>query len=55
MQYRGINKLYYQNVYKNQENPLGFISLSYKDENYKLLDTDKEEILRIIEKMKSYL
>ena len=50
-----INKVYYQNIYKDKSNPLGFISLSYKDKNFTLLDDDKNEILRIIEKMKTYL
>jgi len=51
----GINKVYYQNIFKDKNNPLGFISLSYKDKDYILQDNDKIEILKIIEKMKSYL
>lgn len=55
MKYRNISKIYYQNLFKDKDNPLGFISISYKDENFEMPDGDKEEILRIIEKMKSYL
>lgn len=55
MKYRNINKLYYQNIFKEVENPLGFISISYKDENYEIPEGDKNEILRIIEKIKTYL
>lgn len=55
MKYRGISKIYYQNLFKDKENPLGFISLSYKDENFDLPEADKIEILRIIEKIKSFL
>jgi len=55
MKYRGVSKLYYQNVFKEEENPLGFISISYKDENYEIPECDKVEILRIIEKIKSFL
>lgn len=51
----GINSIYYQNVFNNRENPLGFISLAYKEENYILHNDDKIEILRIIEKMKSLI
>ena len=51
----GINSIYYQNIFKNRENSLGFISLAYKDENYILPKEDKVEILRIIEKMKSLI
>jgi hypothetical protein len=52
---KGINKIYYQNIFKNKENPFGFIVLSYKDKNFKLPDSDKTEVLRIIEQIKSYL
>jgi hypothetical protein len=52
---RGIKKIYYQNVFKDKENPLGFVSISYKNEDYIISEDDKKEILRIIEKMKTYL
>ena len=52
---KNINTIYYQNVFKNKENPLGFISMSYKDKGYILPEDDKVEILRIIEKMKSLI
>jgi hypothetical protein len=55
MQKRGVNKMYYQNIYKNEKNPLGYVAISYKDTNYELPEEDKIEILRLIEKMKSYL
>lgn len=51
----GINTIYYQNVFKSKENPLGFISLAYKNEKHILPKDDKIEILRIIEKMKSLI
>ncbi len=52
---KNINTIYYQNVFKNKETPLGFISMSYKDKGYILPEDDKVEILRIIEKMKSLI
>jgi len=52
---KGVNKIYYQNVFINRENPLGFITLSYKDKNFELPEDDKVEVLRIIENIKSYL
>jgi hypothetical protein len=52
---RGINKIYYQNIYKDEFNPLGYVAISYKNINYELPEEDKIEILRIIEKIKSYL
>lgn len=52
---REINTIYYQNIFRDKENPLGFISLSYTDESYDLPQEDKIEILRIIEKMKSLI
>ena len=52
---KGINKIYYQNVFVNKDNPLGFITLSYKDTNFELHEDDKVEVLRIIENIKSYL
>jgi len=55
MKYRNISKMFYQNIYKDKENPLGFISISYQTENFKLSEGDKFEILRIIEKIKTYL
>ena len=55
MKYRNISKMFYKNIYKDKENPLGFISISYQTENFKLSEGDKFEILRIIEKIKTYL
>lgn len=53
---REIKKVYYHNIYKqNRELPIGFIAISYKDENDIIIDSDKTEIFRLIEKMKSYL
>ena len=52
---KDINTIYYQNIFKNKENPFGFISLLYKNENYLLPEEDKIEILRVIEKMKSFI
>lgn len=52
---KGINTIYYQNIFKNKENPLGFVSLGYKTENYVLPQENKVEILRIIEKMKTLI
>lgn len=52
---RGVNKFYYQNLFKDKNNTLGFIAVSYKDKDFNLLEDDKDEILRIIEKMKYYL
>ena len=51
----GINTIYYQNLFKSKENPLGFISISYKDENFSLEQDDKVEILRIIEEIKLFI
>jgi hypothetical protein len=55
MKYRNISKMYYQNIFKDMDNPLGFIALSYIDENFIIPEADKIEILRIIEKIKSFL
>lgn len=55
MKKREINKIYYQNIYKEEHNPLGYVAISYKDENFIMPEDDKIEILRIIEKMKTYL
>jgi hypothetical protein len=55
MEYREIKNIYYQNIFNNKENPLGFVTISYKNENYVIPDSDKIEILRIIEKIKSYI
>jgi len=55
MKRRGVNKMYYQNIYKEESNPLGYIALSYKNIDYVLPDDDKIEVLRIIEKIKTYL
>ena len=55
MKKRGVNKMYYQNIYKEELNPLGYIAISYKDGEYMLPDDDKIEIIRIIEKIKTYL
>jgi hypothetical protein len=52
---KGISTIYYQNIFKNKENPLGFVSLGYKTENYVLPQEDKVEILRVIEKMKTLI
>ena len=55
MKRRGVNKMYYQNIYKEEKNPLGYIAISYKDENFMLPEDDKIEIIRILEKIKTYL
>lgn len=53
---REIKKIYYYNIYKNNINfPDGFLILSYKDEKYELVDSDKKEIFRLIEKMKKFI
>jgi len=50
-----IKKCYYQNIFNDSEKPFAFIIISYKDENYNILDGDKEEILRILQKIKSLI
>ena len=52
---KGINTIYYKNIFKNEETPFGFISLGYKNENHVIPTEDKIEILRIVKKMKSLI
>lgn len=53
---REVKKVYYQNVFKqNLDTPVGFITLAYKDENSTLAESSKDEIKKMIEKMKIYL
>lgn len=49
---KGINKIYYQNIFKNDINPFGIISISYKDKGFELTEDDKVQISRVIENMK---
>jgi hypothetical protein len=51
MKYRGLSKVYYQNIADNMHQPNGFIILSYMDKNYELSHGDKFEIQRIMEKV----
>lgn len=55
MLYKGTNKIYYQNIYKNSSNPVGFIAISYKDINYNIPNCDEKEILRMINKIKNII
>jgi hypothetical protein len=52
---RKIEKVYYQNIFKDTTNPVGFIVISYKNINYIISEADKSEILRMIEKIKIFL
>lgn len=48
---KGINKIYYKNVYK-EDKPFGIILISYENENIELENDDQTEILRIIDNIK---
>ena len=50
-----INKLYYQNIFKECEKPIGFIIFSYKDKNFILSEDDKQDAMTVIEDMKQYI
>lgn len=52
---KGINKIYYQNVYKTDSKPFGIVLISYKDEKFELLEDDKSEILRIVNNMEYFI
>lgn len=46
---RELNKIFYQNIFKyNEDIPLAFVTISYKDKDYILSDDDKFEIIRIL-------
>jgi len=51
MSFRGVNKLYCQNISEIKNKHIGFLALSYKDINYNLSDGDKFEIQRIAEEI----
>lgn len=55
MKYKGTNKIYYKNIFKNSDNPVGFVAISYKDINYTISKGDKIEINRMIGKIKNYI
>ena len=54
LKYRGIKKLYFRNIKKSIDTPLGYIAFSYKDE-YELDERQREEILRITTKISNLL
>jgi hypothetical protein len=49
-----INKIYYQNIYKEKDKPFGFILLSYCDD-HTMSSEEKSEILKIIENIKEFI
>jgi hypothetical protein len=49
-----INKVYYQNIYKEKDKPFGFVLLSYCDD-HTMTDIEKAEILKIIENIKEFI
>lgn len=51
MKYKGTNKVYYQNIYIDSDNPTGLVAISYKDISYIIPDDDKHEILRMINQL----
>ena len=42
------NKIYFKNIFKHNDNPNGFIIISYKNNNYNMSDYEKLQINRII-------
>jgi len=52
--YRGINTMYYQNVYKDDDTSIGYgyVIISYTDENHIMPEYDKEQVLRILKDIK---
>ena len=52
---KGINKLYYQNIFKGCDKPIGFVIFAYKDKNFVLSEDDKQDSMTVIEDMKQYI
>lgn len=55
MKNKGLNKCYYQNIFKEKDAPTGFFTIGYKNEDFEIDPGDKIEILRIIESTKSII
>jgi tetratricopeptide (TPR) repeat protein len=55
MNQRELSKFYYRNIYKNSNTPIGFIAMSFKDNDYIIPESDKNEIIRMIENLKKFL
>lgn len=55
MIYKGTNRVYYQNIYTNSDNPIGLVAISYKDKSYIIPEDDKHEILRMINNLSKIL
>lgn len=49
-----INKMYYQNIYKEKDKPFGFVLLSYCDD-HTMTEDEKSKILQIIENIKEFI
>lgn len=54
LKYRNIEKIYFKNITRHSDNPLGYIAFSYETD-YMLDDGQREEILRIINKISELL
>ena len=50
---KGINKIYYQNIFKNDNLPFVFVVFSYNTYDYIIERIDRIEICRILEESKS--
>lgn len=55
MRNKEVKKMYYNNIYKNSGTPFGFLLISYKDDSYELSEKEESEVLKIIDKIKSFL
>lgn len=54
LKYRNIEKIYFKNINRHSDNPLGYVAFSYEN-NYVLDDVQREEILRILNKISDLL
>jgi len=54
LKYREIQKIYFRNIKKDINSPLGYIAFSYKDD-YEIDENQREEIMRITTKISELL
>jgi hypothetical protein len=52
---KDLKKLYYQNIFKDSDKPIGFIIFSYKDKDFILSEDDKKDTMTVIDDMKQYI
>jgi len=54
LKHRGVEKIYFRNIRKNESSPLGYVVFSYQND-YEIDDSQREEIMRITTKISELL